>query len=344
MSFENEEKLVSDTLWLNINITYDCNMKCRFCYLLAVPTKPETMSEETADCLVKRYEEHVKKYGFSDRHGFAILGGEPLLYADKVKELFYKITSVAPIRSRFVFTNGLLLNSDFVNWAKENKMVIILSVNDSDLSFLDEKLKLISGQKLSLLSVSLTEKNLDRLRDIVLLANRHKVNLRMYHDHNGPSNERYIKKYDEVVVSVIKEIVEKKYNFNPYFFFEKTVPWRKEQYFSYSCGFGHFSIEPNGDVKSCPAVDTVIGNIFDENFDFVALSKKHIFRFHYNGIEECERCEYKTICGGGDPCTKMRTFGTDKKRFPLCESFKKIFPLIYKMADERIKSNKNLRW
>jgi sulfatase maturation enzyme AslB (radical SAM superfamily) len=55
-------------------------------------------------------------------------------------------------------------------------------------------------------------------------------------------------------------------------------------------------------------------------------------------------CEYRRICGGGCPLTKMKLFGNVNKPSPLCDTFKKVFPYIIEMANQWKNKGKNLRW
>src|SRR4030042_4135282 len=261
------EESIRRILWLSVNITTECNKECEFCYLKSLDVPKETMSQDTINCLISRYKEHVEKHGFSRHNLFTILGGEPLLHEGIVKELLHKLTEVVPIRFKNVFTNGLLLDKETIYWAKQNKVALLLSANDSPLDFLERKMELISdGQIPSSLSVTLTESNLDRLPKLVYLARDYGTNLRLRHEYSGPEREEYRKKYDEVMSAVVKEIVEKEYNFYPYLFFEITTPWNRD-YFTHNCGYGYFAIDPNGDVKPCLAQEKVVGNLHDKDFN-----------------------------------------------------------------------------
>ena len=338
------EESIKRILWLSVNITTECNMGCGFCYLNNLNILKETMSQETVDCLVSRYKEHIERNGFSKHNLFTILGGEPLLHERLVKELFQKITKVVPIKFKNMFTNGVLLNKNVVDWAKQSKTALLLSANNSSLDFLEEKLSLIADEQVpSSLSITLSENNLDRLSQLVYLARDYGTNLRLRHEYSGPAREEYRKKYDEVMSSVVKEIAEKEYDFYPYLFFEMTTPWNRE-YFTHNCGYGYFAIDPNGDVKPCLAQERVVGNLHDKDFNFVDVVQKIDVKFDYDDILECEVCEHKIICGGGCPLTKMYAFGTHKKPSPLCKTFKKVFPYIYKMKDRWVEKNRIFRW
>ena len=69
--------------------------------------------------------------------------------------------------------------------------------------------------------------------------------------------------------------------------------------------------------------NNALGSIFD-NIDIVSILKKGL-KFH-SLSEECNLCEFKTICVGGCPL-----YRTKDNKSPMCSIFKSSIPKIQKM-------------
>lgn len=101
-------------------ITYDCNLRCSYCY---EPKKTHyKMTAETAkSCLKDAIESLDENY---DSVIVQFMGGEPLLSFDLIKEVsewLWAQSFKVKIRNVHAPTNGTLLTSDMRKWLKNNK-------------------------------------------------------------------------------------------------------------------------------------------------------------------------------------------------------------------------------
>jgi len=316
------------TIWLMINVTFDCNRNCSFCYVQ--DEWSGTITKQVIEKLVSRYKEHLEKYGHSRHNIVSLFGGEPLLYKELSVKVIESLKEITPDIFRDVFTNGDLLDEDFVKWSKETRTTIYLSANNSSLEFLSEKMELVSKyRKYAGLSIVLSKQNLNRLDFLVDLCATYNFHPRLRHEYGGGIDKDYISLYDKILPKTIQRVLDRNYIFFPHFFYEMTAPFWNKPYFDHTCGKKYFVIDPNGDVRICLAQGTKIGNLFDEDFEFVEKMKFHkhpIFRFE--GIVECEKCEFKILCGGGCPLSKLIAFNDTRRESPFCSTFKKVFPMI----------------
>jgi sulfatase maturation enzyme AslB (radical SAM superfamily) len=52
--------------------------------------------------------------------------------------------------------------------------------------------------------------------------------------------------------------------------------------------------------------------------------------------DECKICQFKTLCGGGCPLTKIIAYGNVNEKSPFCPTFKKVFPVLLKIRSKWI--------
>lgn len=65
-----------------------------------------------------------------------------------------------------------------------------------------------------------------------------------------------------------------------------------------NCGNSHITILPNGDVYACRRMESIIGNIYDENIISLFTSKKMDEYKQYGNFEKCSKCELLRFCRG----------------------------------------------
>lgn len=97
-------------------VTNDCNLRCKFCYAYAGSDSGKVFD-------VRFLEKLLKLWGREYVDRLSVSGGEPLLYKDVVKEIgrFAK--------ELIIFTNGTMLDEDFVKWVMDNKHKLFVSVD-----------------------------------------------------------------------------------------------------------------------------------------------------------------------------------------------------------------------
>jgi radical SAM protein with 4Fe4S-binding SPASM domain len=327
------------TLWIYLNLTLECNRMnesrpCDHCYLNNRKTLAnEVIDEKTIERLVWVYVEHVKKYGESKYNKFKIFGGEPFLYPDILKKVALKFREASSKISISVFTNGDLLTEEILAWLKDKGITIIYSVNDDDVELVKERLSLIKKfGKLNFIVIVLCDKNLRRLKDLLRLA--YESNIRKVEINNDfiDVGKDHLKLCEEIIPEVMQWLLDENMIFKPEAFYNLFTLKNKKEFYN-TCGSNLITIDPDGSVLACECTGNKIGNIWDENFDFIELRKVCGSRliWNYNGIAECEACEFKLICGGDCPLRRMLAYGRADVPSPLCSVNKKVIPLLLEM-------------
>lgn len=113
-----------------LNLTDSCNLKCKYCF---VEQNPHFMTYQTALDAVHFLLDNRKKYNIKKNCQIIFFGGEPTLCWD---------TIIVPLTSYIrknnlpfslsMTTNGTLLNADRIQFLKDNKITILLSIDGNE--------------------------------------------------------------------------------------------------------------------------------------------------------------------------------------------------------------------
>lgn len=137
MKFEYEEKYQYPTHIL-LNVTDDCNLQCRYCF---VEQHPHYMDLETAklacDWAVKNYLIKKEKDLLKPNEQLSIyfFGGEPILMFDNIIKPIVEYMSINYNYIPYCLgltTNGTLLNQDKIDFLKNNNVYILLSCDGNN--------------------------------------------------------------------------------------------------------------------------------------------------------------------------------------------------------------------
>ncbi len=108
--------------WIEVN--KGCNLACKHCYANAMPdTKSSEMTIASLSKTLHELSSISIKY-------IQFIGGEPLLLGSKLKEMILLASSKGFWIE--VFTNGTLINEDWVNFFKANNISVALSLHSYD--------------------------------------------------------------------------------------------------------------------------------------------------------------------------------------------------------------------
>ena len=108
-----------------LHITTGCNLSCRYCY--SPPTERNDMSQQTA---FQSIDFIAEKYPINT--GIIFFGGEPLLNKDLIREtIAYSRTKSGYFHYK-VTTNGILLDTDFLEYANKAKLQISISIDGNE--------------------------------------------------------------------------------------------------------------------------------------------------------------------------------------------------------------------
>ncbi len=164
------------------SITQRCNLNCRACYAMAKDKRNE--SEITSD----RFEGLVREASAIGTNIILLAGGEPLLRRDILEAASRARESIFP-----VFTNGTLMDSDYVRFFKKNRNLIPILSIEGDRARTDARrgeglydtvlstARVLRRSKLFFgLSLTLTRENFNQLTNPEFLLQYHHLGSRLF--------------------------------------------------------------------------------------------------------------------------------------------------------------------
>lgn len=111
---------------LYLNLTNQCNLACKYCYVQQASTKmPLGVALDAIDFLFSQNVNEKKK-------AICFFGGEPLLLWDEVliPSIAYSKRKYKEYNTKFIFTtNGTLLNQEKIDTIKEYGIKLVLSID-----------------------------------------------------------------------------------------------------------------------------------------------------------------------------------------------------------------------
>jgi len=123
---------------LNLIITEECNLRCKYCsfsgeYDNMRIHSSNKMSFITARKAVDLYLKHfikIKRRNLFLKPSVTFFGGEPLLEFELIKNIVEYMKKIYPTEILFSFTtNGTILNKEIINFLIENKFHVVFSLN-----------------------------------------------------------------------------------------------------------------------------------------------------------------------------------------------------------------------
>ena len=132
MAFIYEEKY-SYPIRVMLNLTDNCNLACRYCF---VQQKPNYMTLQVAkdavDFIVNNYKIRSEKYDLKEKKGLFFFGGEPMLMFDSIIVPLMEYIESKYVLDEFQFgitTNGTLLNKERIDFLKKYNIYPMLSID-----------------------------------------------------------------------------------------------------------------------------------------------------------------------------------------------------------------------
>jgi MoaA/NifB/PqqE/SkfB family radical SAM enzyme len=129
-------------------ISFACNERCTKCHHWAIRPAPKPLESKLIFSAINQLPS-VKE--------FCIVGGEPLLFRDRIKDILFSIED-QNIRTVLI-TNGVLLTSDFVDQIAHLNIHIVVSIDTLD----PEKWTFVRGRD----TIEVVMRNLDYARSIL---------------------------------------------------------------------------------------------------------------------------------------------------------------------------------
>jgi len=310
------------------HLTNACNLSCAYC---GVNKKQGFMNEETAykviDMALRDTEASV---------GIGFYGGEPLL----CKELIQKIVNYTKNKNttgKKVFfkltTNGLLLDDSFLEYAKQENILISLSL-DGNKQAHDTNRKNHVGQGTYNEILPIIHKLLTRNIYTTVMMTVAPSTIPYFYESvkniyslgfmNIVCSMDYTAQWDECHLKELKRqykklaelyyqntIAEKKFFFSP---FESKINShiRRKDYCTVKCklGFEQISVSADGKLYPCVQfVDNCDYQIGDVNTGIDQKRRKEIYEQSREEQPECKECAIKERCAHNCSCINMISTG-----------------------------------
>ena len=299
---------------LEIELTNNCNLNCKHCYVNRNPLRTFT-DKEIFDLI-----DQVARLGV---YRLVFTGGEPLL----IKNIFEyaKYARLKNIPEVVLMTNGLLISNSNISDLKIFSFVQ-LSIDTPPkekpffrvnyFSSLEKSIDLLTKNKIKVhLQATMHHKLIPKMESLIEFARKKGVtigfnNLVLIGKATDLKNEKLdpieLKKALEKIVNLKKE-----YSFvqcsDPRLF---LVDKKRMDYFmslkkkgilgGCIAGVATLYIRVNGDVLICPFVDYPIANIFKEKLEDIWFNNEILnkLRNRDNLEGKCKNCKYRSFCGG----------------------------------------------
>lgn len=322
-----------------------CNLQCRYCYALP-RTKNTVMSAQTLKQTIKSIAslEPIPIYFWS--------GGEPLLAGKNFFRQALNLQSIychkTPVNS--LQTNGLLIDRTWIDFIKENNIQVGISwdgltdsarvtVNgETAASKIWQSIELCLNESLRFGVITvITQQNVKRVPQIAKTLYSLGIKNLLCKPYVGPVKELSLdtSDYAELMCRLLDLWLATKDNdwiIEPLYSFIQALTGNMDGLACYlvnNCG-NFLTIEYNGDITCCDFVPQrfAFGNVHKVDIKEITVTSayKEFVAKAETKPEECVRCSWDYLCGGG--CLHYRKFDTASQKwgkYILCEARKKIF-------------------
>lgn len=275
-------------LMAKVEITYNCNYKCKYCYVKDV--KAKFMPFDDLKVIMKKLKDNGVNRLF-------ITGGEPFLHPDILKIIKYssELRFVTIVQS-----NASLINEEIALELKKIKNVELgISFHSCNKEKFDKFTQVKESfnktmiavrhlQKLNVpfyLKLPVTYENQEDLKENIKYLEKNKFNFKIYTQilpniKDKVDNSKYVIK---------NEYIEWLYE-NKYLKFNKTMCTALKT---------KLWISAEGDLYPCELTREVLGNLIKEDFDeiwFGDKAKKVLNSNIFIEPKQCEKCDKKDYC------------------------------------------------
>lgn len=319
-----------------LHVAHDCNLRCRYCFASTGDFKQgrKLMQINTAK---KAIDFLIAQSGNRRNLEVDFFGGEPTLNFEVVKGVVSYAKSLengSNKNFRFtITTNGVLLNSENIDYLNKNMYNIVLSldgrkeVNDKmrvlannngsydvvlrNFKTLVKKRELNKKNKDYYVRGTFTRHNLDFSKDLIHMYEEgfHNISIEPVVCSESESYsirqkdlEKVFEEYENLAKYIIK--IKQKGEYINFFHFNIDLsqgPCLLKRLKGCGCGCEYVAISPEGDIYPCHQFvgekTWLMGNIFNNNFN--KNLKEKFSKANVINKNECAGCWAKYYCSGG---------------------------------------------
>lgn len=284
---------------VNLDITYNCNLKCRHCYgAYGTSNFKDPSTARLKEIIDKLAESNVKRLAFT--------GGEPFIRKDIFELLKYAHKKGFVLA---IYTNGTLLNEEKLKKLKEVAPDVCLQISldgyKQNHEFLRgpgtfkkviDVIKLATSMRLHVeISYVAHKKNLFDILRIFLLASKLGVNhitiLQLNKIGSAKKENLRLNLFDQLILVAIGHIISL---LRKVFSSPTTFKLSKCKYFAES-----LQLDPEGNIHYCDQIPKIMspGNIFENDLLDIWHSKEYekVRNFEINVGEPCKSCIFRNV-------------------------------------------------
>lgn len=288
--------------YLSLFTTNDCNLSCPYCY--EKNKRKQVMEFKCIEKILSVFGNKMEKVQF--------FGGEPLLQKDFIKNAHNTLYSFNPKIKFSIITNLLLLDDSFISWMNSVHLDHVgvswdgfgdlgrygYDIQKSEL-VLDKINKLQNSNIKFSVRMTVSETKIEDLKRSYNYLVERKIPFEIepvfdYSKNDISNNIRnvLINFYNEINVG----------NLGEYHSIKRLLQSGMFKYYGCAAGRHSVSVDTNGDIYDChrmiPNRNNFIGNIYEIN-DATEINNEKYYKYKCNLREECAKCDYRYLCGGG---------------------------------------------
>lgn len=361
-------------LTLILKPTVLCNCSCRYCI-----TPTNIPKERMDIGLFESFCQKLSKSNLYDNFFFIWHGGEPLMMGIQFYEQAIEVQKKyfnGKIAVNTFQSNCTIINSDWMDFLKKYRIKVSTSL-DGDKELHDanrikngkgtfdetiERIKWLQQEKLLAGVVTVLSKdNINYVDRFLKYFSEHNISTRL-----NPilPSERVLnlennlsitpEQYADCLIHCYDQWTKGAYKYNGrnigiaplneiiYNLFNNKRP--RLCNFSGNCADSFLAINPVGDLYNCGRFCDIdifkVANVSDEfdNIDEIFEKKRMIIEWQTEN-NECDECEWRSICNRGCPNTSFLFYGSIQEKDPFCVAYKKLFEHIYKHLKRSLPAN-----
>lgn len=307
---------------IGIEITWNCNQRCSYCYLACSNLKNKPDFEMN----LKTFKQTLDKIWDSGIREVYLIGGEPTVHSkfEKIVAILlkYKWKKIG------LCTNGVGISTETQKLIKESFDYVSVSIRGDSTttakitsllnSFNEtiEFLKYLSENKRNqiYIGLDLLPQYLKQFKSIMRLLERKEILFDKIEIHRiapiGKAQDKNVLSIEQYrnLLAEIDNVFEGR---NSEIAFEDALPLClfEEKYWKYintcRCGIDKIWIDPYGNVRRCACSLGIIGNVIESSLEDVWNCKKLLKFRSFDWVStECKKCSVFDKCHGGCPSSR----------------------------------------